>query len=176
MAETILLGPDDGALQLHTTRTGAAAKMGHDLVIAVRRWKGAVTLSEDGQSVTAVSGSAETASCEVIEGHGGVKPLSDGDRATIKSNIEKDVLLSEQHPEISFQSTAVEGMTIQGQLTLAGVTRPWELHCELVGDRVVGRGSVSQSAHGVKIYSAMMGALKVGDVVGVTVEVRNPRA
>ena len=176
MAETIVLGPNDGVLTLHTTRTGAAAKMGHDLVIAVRRWRATLTLTDDGSGLASVEATADSGSCEVIEGSGGVKPLSDGDKASIKKNIEADVLLVERHPQIGFRSSSVDGMTIRGELSLAGVTRPWELACELDGNRVRARGSIVQTEHGIKLYSAMMGALKVGDVVGVRIEVTNPRA
>jgi len=42
MADSFTLGPSDGSLRLHTTRTGAAAKMGHDLVLEVQRWSAQV--------------------------------------------------------------------------------------------------------------------------------------
>jgi hypothetical protein len=32
------LGPDSASLQVKTSREGIAAKVGHDLVIAVTRW------------------------------------------------------------------------------------------------------------------------------------------
>jgi len=45
-AGTYHLGPDDGTLSLHTRRTGAAAKAGHDLLIDVTAWEGTLTVGD----------------------------------------------------------------------------------------------------------------------------------
>lgn len=176
MADDIVVGPGEGTLRLHTTRTGAAAKMGHDLTIEVRRWSATLTPTDDNTGLLRVSATAEAASCEVVEGSGGAKALTDKDRRDIKASIDDKVLQSSRYPQITFLSDAVEGMTLSGRLSLAGVTRPWEIACELDGDRVRGRASIVQSDFGIKLYSALLGALKVGDVVGVSIDLKNPRA
>ncbi|GAC1338534.1 MAG: YceI family protein [Candidatus Dormibacteria bacterium] len=176
MADSITLGPSDGSLRLHTTRTGAAAKMGHDLVIEVQRWSAQVTATEDGTALASLTATAESASCAVVEGGGGVKPLSDKDKVDIKKNIDEKVLQVDRYPQITFVSTSVEGSTISGQLSLAGTTRPWQLTVEAEGNRVRGTGSIVQTDFGIKPFAALMGTLKVGDVVGVSIDVSNPRA
>lgn len=176
MADPITLGPSDGTLHLHTTRTGAAAKMGHDLVIAVQRWSATLTPADDGSGLASLTASAEAASCEVVDGHGGAKSLSDKDKRDIKKSIDEKVLQASKHPQVTFTSSSVTGSTIKGELNLAGATHPWEISFDVDGDRVKGTGSIVQTEFGIKPYSFMMGALKVGDVVGVSIDVKNPRA
>ena len=67
------------------------------------------------------------------EGKGGMQSLGDDDKANIHQTIDDDVLKGRA---ITFRSTAVTGadgtLTVQGELTLAGKTRP------LAFDLVVG--------------------------------------
>ena len=51
-AGTHELGPHNATLSVHTKRKGAAAKAGHDLVIHVTSWEGALALGEDPESTT----------------------------------------------------------------------------------------------------------------------------
>ena len=59
------LGPQDGELIVHTGKGGAAAKAGHELTIAVTRWKG--TLDHGAMTLT-----ADPRSLRVLEGTGGM--------------------------------------------------------------------------------------------------------
>lgn len=163
---TYRLGPDMGRLLLRTSREGIGRRAGHDLILDVTRWSGeAVVAGEDGSSVTA---EAEIDSIEVREGTGGVKPLSDANRAEIKS-LMLEKLRAGEHPKIIFRSTAVAGtpaaFTIKGDLTVGGRSGPVELRCESDGDRVRGTCVISQSRYGIKPHTAFFGALKVADEV-----------
>ena len=108
------VGPESGSLLVKTFREGMAAKVGHDLVLEVTRWEAAV---EEG----AIELTADPRSLEVREAVGGVKPLTDGDRAEIVENIDAKVLRGRP---IAFRSRAVraEGrrLVAEGELTLAG--------------------------------------------------------
>src|SRR5689334_4628058 len=112
------LGPVDGTLQIKTYREGVAAKVGHDLVIEVRSWE--ATLDDD-----AVTLHADSTSLRVLSGERGVKPLTDRDRDEILKNIDGKIL---KRQPIDFRSTAVrqegDGLAVDGDLTLAGTTRP----------------------------------------------------
>jgi hypothetical protein len=70
-AGTYRLGPDDGTLSIHTGRTGAAAKAGHDLVIEVTAWEGTLRVGED-PADTRVELEADATSLHVREGSGGM--------------------------------------------------------------------------------------------------------
>jgi polyisoprenoid-binding protein YceI len=64
-------------------------------------------------------------------------------------------------------------LVVEGDLTLAGQTRP--MTAELViGDdgHVTGTIALTQSAWGIKPYRGMLGALKVRDEVEVVIDAR----
>jgi polyisoprenoid-binding protein YceI len=169
------VGADDGTLQVRTYREGLAQKVGHDLIIDVERWDASAEVREDG-TLAAVQLTADPQSLQVREGLHGVKPLTDKDRADIRKTIDQKILGGQP---IAFRSTAVEpgtgGLTVHGELELAGTTRPasFELSAAAEG-RVRGTLPVTQSEWGIKPYRGMMGALKVRDTVEVVLDVPLP--
>jgi polyisoprenoid-binding protein YceI len=168
------LGPESGRLLVHTTRTGLGARAGHDLTIEVTRWHGRATVDPATPANSSVTVEVDADSFEVREGTGGVKPLSDGDRAEIHKTL-KEVLNAGQHPTITFRSTQVEGsagsFTLDGELTIMGVTRPVTVQGRVADGRVVGGAIVVQSQWGIRPYSAFFGALKLSDEVKVDFDV-----
>lgn len=168
-AGTHTFGPDNSQLLVRTAREGAAAKLGHDLVIEVTGWQGTLEIGDDG-SVTSAELTVDPNSLQVREGTGGAKALSEKDKGEIKSQIEKKVL---QGKPISFRSTDVKGSSIRGDLDLNGTTRPvtFLINFDDAG-RPSASASVTQSDWGIKPYSAMMGALKVRDTVDVEFSAR----
>ena len=46
---TYTLGPENGTLSVHTGRSGAAAKAGHDLLIEVDAWGATVEIGADAE-------------------------------------------------------------------------------------------------------------------------------
>jgi len=171
---THTLGPDSGRLEVRTYREGLAQKVGHDLVLECTRWRATLEVSPDGQP-SSVSFEADPRSLEVREGLHGLKPLSDSDRRDIKDNIERKVLGTKA---ISFQSNAIDsvgGMTVRGELEIAGARRPASFELVLGEDgRLSGTCPVVQSEFGIKPYRGFMGALKVRDEVEVVLDVQLP--
>jgi polyisoprenoid-binding protein YceI len=172
---TFRLGPENGSLQVKTYREGAAAKVGHDLVIDVARWEATVALADD-PAGSSIQLTADPRSLQVREGVGGVKPLSDKDRGEIAKTIDAKVLGGSP---ISFASRSVRGgdgggpLVVEGDLTLAGRTAPVTAELALGGDgRVTGTIPVTQTAWGIKPYRGLMGALKVRDDVEVVVDAK----
>ena len=178
--DSLTIGPATGTLTLHTGVEGKAAKMGHALTIGLSDWAAEVTLEQG--APTSVTLRAGLASFEVQRGEGGVKPLSDKDKRTIRDSA-LDSLSADKHPDVTFASTAVQprdgGWSVDGQLTVAGVARPARIDVDLAdaGDLVSLSALVPvvQTEHGVKPYSAMMGALKLRDRVDVRVAATVPR-
>ena len=169
------VGPDTGALRVHTYREGMAQKVGHDLIIDVGQWQANIEVDEGG-SPKAIALEADPRSLQVREGHHGVKPLTDKDRTEIRSNIDEKVL---RRQPIAFSSSAAEladgRLTVRGDLTIAGSTRPSSFELDVADDgRISGRLSVTQSDWGIKPYRAFMGALKVRDTVEVALDVTLP--
>ena len=178
---TYAIGPATGALTVHTGRGGFGAVAGHDLVIEVTRWEGTVRVDADRVGASVVEVVIQATSLEVREGKGGAVPLLAANKSEIAKTI-KEVLRTEEHPEIRFRSAAVVrtagGFSVGGQLTICGVTRPAELAVAAALDAGRPRATVTttvvQSEFGIKPHSAMFGALKVLDPVEIRAEVQLP--
>ena len=115
------LGPDNASLVVKTYREGMASKVGHDLVFEVDRLDG----DARGRRRALARAARRPAVAARARGLHGLKPLSDKDRDEILRNIEQKVL---GRDEIAFRSRHVasdgDRLTIDGDLTLAGTTRP----------------------------------------------------
>jgi hypothetical protein len=163
------LGPEDGSLVVKTYREGVAAKVGHDLVIDVTRWQ--ATLDGDRVELT-----ADPRSLRVREGVRGVKPLTDKDRDDILKNIDQKILHGQP---IAFSGTARDeggALAVEGELTMAGSSRPVRARLDAAGGRAGGTIALTQSEWGIKPYRGLMGALKVRDDLEVVLDVRLPAA
>lgn len=170
-SQTVTLGPEDGSIVVRTYREGAAAKAGHDLVIDVTGWQATVDLPAGSMTLD-----VDPRSLIVREGVGGVKPLSEQDKARIRAAIDGDVLGG---APISFRSAEVHanGGTIEvaGELTLAGATRPVHASLTPAADgTITATIPVTQTTWGITPRSAMMGQLRVRDAVEVHIEARLP--
>jgi polyisoprenoid-binding protein YceI len=165
-------GPENASLRIRTGRTGGAAKAGHDLLIEVESWQ--ATLDRDAQPALTLT--ADSRSLRVLEGTGGVKSLTEKDKGEIKKTIDKDVL---KGCEIEFRSSEVaegagSGLRVRGELSLGGQRAPVEFDLVSGDDgRITGSATVTQSAHGIKPYSALFGALKVADDVRIEIEAKS---
>jgi len=157
------IGPSNGSLKVKTGREGAAAKMGHDLVIGVNTWEATI----EGGDSPSIKLTADPGSLDVIEGSGGAKPLSDKDKTDIKKSIGGKVLGSSQ---ISFTSNEVSDGSASGDLSIAGKSSSVSVPLNVSGDTISGSLTLSQKDFGIKQFSAMMGALKVKDQVTVEFE------
>ncbi|HEY8481090.1 MAG TPA: YceI family protein [Spirillospora sp.] len=166
------LGPDDGRLLVRTGRSGLGRRAGHDLTIEATRWTATAEVREP-LDASSVEVSVDVDGLEVREGTGGVKPLTDGDRAEIKKNL-LAVLDARRHPRITFTSTRISDDEIEGDLTIMGRVKPVRVRAVLDGDRVRGGATVTQSRWGIKPYSAFFGALRLADDVEVEFDVGLP--
>jgi polyisoprenoid-binding protein YceI len=168
------LGPKSGRLLVNTTRTGLGAKAGHDLTIEVTRWHGHARVDTAVPANSSVTIQVDAESFQVRQGTGGVKPLTDADRAEISKTL-KQVLHTAQHPTITFRSRRVDGsagsFTLDGELTIMGITRPVTIQGGVTDGRVAGGASVVQSRWGIRPYSAFFGALRLRDEVKVDFDV-----
>ncbi|UQA90745.1 YceI family protein [Streptomyces halobius] len=174
---TYRLGPSAGRLLIKTGRAGLGRRAGHDLTIEATRWSGeaVVDVGDPGRSSVLVT--VETGSLEVREGTGGLKALTDADRAEIKRTLaDKALLQSAEHPSITFRSTRITGtpqsFEITGELTIKGRTHPVTVHgTGNEAGQLRGWATVTQSTWGIKPYTAFLGALRLADDVRVEFEV-----
>lgn len=175
---TYNFSPSEGHLHLRVYKDGKAKAMGHDLVLEVTDWSAEVVVDDDPAKST-LTATAKTASIEVKEGTGGMKSLSDKDKTDIKKNIHEKVLKTSQNGEISFRSTSVQAagdnrFSVAGDLTIVGSTKPATLDVTIDGSKAKATVTIKQTDFGIKIFSAMMGALKVKDAVEIEAEVSLP--
>jgi len=165
------LGPGNATLAVRTRRGGAAAKAGHDLDMLVTAWEGTLEVGDDG-AATGAGLTADATSLRVQRGTGGMQALGEEDKANIHQTIDDEVL---KRRDIVFRSTRVEsageGLRVEGELTLAGTTKPLSFDLAVTADGVLRAGvTVTQTSFGMKPYSALWGALKVLDEVEVVLD------
>lgn len=178
-AQTIELGPTTGSITLHTTRAGIGAKVGHDLTIAVTEWSGTLQVNLlDPESSTAEL-RVVVDSLVVLSGDGGLKALTDSDKADIRETIRKKVLHTDRHPVISFASTKLTGTpadhVLTGDLSIGGVTRSVSVAGGMTSDGItIGECRLNQSDFGIKPFSAMLGALRLADEVIIRYDLALP--
>jgi polyisoprenoid-binding protein YceI len=175
------LGAADGSLLIRTGREGAAALMGHDLTLVASRWTATVAVDVEDPSRSRVTATVDAASLVVLEASGGAVGLTDSQRAEIESNVRTQVLQSDRYPRIAFRSTSVDRdgrhTSVTGRLTIRRRTRPVTLTLRVArsrAPRIVATTSIVQTAFGIAPYSALLGALRVKDVVELTIDVRPP--
>ena len=166
-------GPHNATLLVHTRRTGAAAKAGHDLTIGVTSWSGTLDTDDD-SGQTRIALSADGGSLRVLEGRGGIQALGEADKASIQQSIDDDVL---KRSTIEFRSSTVETsadgsrLRVQGELKLLGNRAPIEFELTAGQDRrLTGGATVTQSDWGIKPFTILFGTLKVVDEVEVTID------
>jgi hypothetical protein len=165
-------GPGNARLTIRTGRSGAAAKAGHDLLIEVTSW--AATLDFDADPALTLE--ADSRSLRVLQGTGGAKPLSDGDKANIAKTIDGEVL---KGCGIAFRSTGLDrspdgrSWRVRGELELGRTARRAEFDLAVDAEnRLTGTATVKQTDFGIKPYRALLGALRVADDVRVEIDAK----
>ena len=160
-----------GSLLVRTGVEGAAARVGHRLVLAVEQWSVAVELA-DGEPI-AVTVRADLTTLKVRSGSGGVTPLTPVDKQVILRNAAKTLDVS-RYPEVVFDGEVLPGYLVSGELTIHGRTQPLQAQIAIADGRASAAIPVLQSDFGVKPYSLMLGQLKVADEVIVEIDAEIP--
>lgn len=179
-ARVVRLGPRHGTLSLLTGRDGLASRAGHDLTLQVDRWQCELRLHDRAGASPIVRGvdvTAEPSSLRVIGGTGGIKPLTDKDRATIRRNALDS--LNARSP-ISFNAGNLDlpvdagSASVSGAMTVSSQTCPISVTVTSIrgatGLAVVAKADVVQSQFGIAPYVGLFGALRVRDRVEVVLE------
>lgn len=113
------------------------------------------------------------------------KSLKSTKNSDIMDTRTYSTLKADKYPNISYvfvkvmnvqRSGAETIMTVNGNLTIAGVTKPTDLVLRIKslpnGDlEVKGSRKILMSNHGVKPPSFMLGAMKVGDEINITYDI-----
>jgi polyisoprenoid-binding protein YceI len=181
---TFTLSNENASLKIRTSREGLGARAGHDLVIHVTHWE---AIAESDGAPPDVSAEVDPNSLQIVEGTGGVKPLTDGDRSDIKGDLQKKVLETDRYPRIVFRGRHWQVLSedathtvakLSGDLELHGQRAPLELEVDLKrvngAIQVKATTAVVQSRWGIKPFTAFLGALKVADPIQIEVEATVP--
>jgi polyisoprenoid-binding protein YceI len=167
------IDPSDGELLIRTGVSGRAARMGHRLTIAMKRWQ--ATVGWAGAQPVSAELTVEVDSFEVLRGEGGVKGLSGPEKALVKSNALRSLNAS-RYPEIRFTADAIDntddGYRLTGKLHIRGKSREHviDLCTKDLGEawQMSAESSVRQTEYGVKPYSLLMGSVQVAEEVSVS--------
>jgi polyisoprenoid-binding protein YceI len=166
------IGPDTGRLVLRTGRQGVASRAGHDLTITFGTWSGELDVPADRSRAT-VQARVRLASIEIVQGTGGVAPLTGIDKRQITKTALR-LLDADAHPEATFESTSVaadgDTGTLHGNLTVRGVAVPVSLAVSSTSDGWHAETTVLQSSFGIEPYRAFFGALRLADEVHIEVD------
>jgi hypothetical protein len=160
----------DASITLYTFKEGLLSKLAHDLRLSVTRF-------EIRARGTEISARFEPRSLRV---DGVVKDgkllrnePSESDKQKIQSNMLDDVLRANDYNEIKFVGRTPSReppFTIDGELTLCGVTKPIGTVLMLRGERLTGELEIVPSHWGIKPYRALGGTLKVQDRIRVAIQ------
>jgi polyisoprenoid-binding protein YceI len=179
MSNELALGPKYGTLSVHTGREGIVSKAGHDLTLHVEDWAAVVTYSSD-RGFEHLRLVAQVNSLKVERGDGGLKPLSDKDKATILKEALK-TLHADRYPEVSYETVNVTahngGFGLAGLVSIAGHQQSLDATVETAtttSTRITAQASIIQSEFGVKPYTGMLGALRVRDRVDINLDLDVP--
>lgn len=164
---TYNLGPSNGKVWIKTGVEGPGARMAHSLTIEATKWNGTAVVGED-PSQSSLEVSVDVEGFEVRDGKGGVKPLSDNDRAEIKKSIMNKILGPGQ---ITFKSNSISGGNVQGTVTVKGQSAPITVNVSESGGKVTANATVVQTAVGIKPFKGPLGAFRLTDAVEVEAEV-----
>jgi polyisoprenoid-binding protein YceI len=166
------------AVTVQAFASGMLSAFGHNPKIAIRDLKGEIQCDPAHIEASTMHLVVRADSLSVMDS------MSDKDRREIENDMRANVLETPQYPEIVFDvaNVSVEkldglqaNVTLNGQLSLHGVTRTQKLPATLVvGEemlRAFGEFSLRQSNYGIKPVSAVGGALKVKDEVKFTFDI-----
>ncbi|HEY7634636.1 MAG TPA: YceI family protein [Gemmatimonadales bacterium] len=163
-------------LSVRTFAGGALSVFGHDPTFVTRDVRGELTLVPD-ELTSASMRLVVNAESLTLSGE-----VNDADRREIERRTRQEVLDTASHPEIIYEcpagSVTAHGptqLTLQGDLTLHGVTRPQPVSARLflTGDtvRAQGEATLRQTDYGIRLVTAVGGMLRVKDELQLSFDI-----
>lgn len=164
----------DARCLIYTYKEGLLSAIAHDLELEVGRF----TIEID-ESTRAIQATFAADSIKVNHPMKGGRPnpslLGPAYYPRIEANMRTDVLEVARYKTIRFESTRVDvngdEVTIEGALELHGNTKTVALTGKKRGDAWEAEVELHQPDFGIRVYSAMMGTLKIKPTVTVRLRV-----
>jgi polyisoprenoid-binding protein YceI len=149
---------------------GLLSAFGHNPTIAIRDFVGEAQVNPDNIETSSLKFTVKAESLEVKDN------VSDKDRREMERSMREEILETSSYPEIVFECSKIsatkagEGqysVTLNGDLTLHGVTRPHNVPARVAVTedslRAFGNFMLLQTDYDLKLASAAGGGLKVKD-------------
>ena len=160
------LDPSSAEVLVFTFKEGLLSAVAHDLKLRPTKFG----LDVDGDSVKAEFDAASLkVVCAMKDGQENPSGLPGFAHAEIEKNLVNDVLESKKHPQIRFETTSITDTQVKGRLTLHGQTREVVGARKDAGGKRVAEFRLDQRDFGIKVYSAMLGTLKIKPEIVVRV-------
>lgn len=150
--------------------TGPLSMFAHSPTFAVHRYTGEVMLVPDTLESASVKVVVDASSLAVLD------ELRESDRREIEHRAKEEVLEVAKFPQITFESTKVSGqpvgetrysVSVTGRLTLHGVTNEITIPAQVsIAEpmlRASGTFPIVQTRFGIRLVTAMGGAIRVKD-------------
>lgn len=163
-----VIDPRISSFKVRAFASGVLSAFGHNPNIAIRDFAGEVQWN--GTDSATLHFGAKAASLVVTDS------ISDKDRREIERQMQDEVLESKRYPEIVYEGSSItttgssDGQfmaALNGNLTLHGATNPQTISAQvsISGDilRAYGDFALRQTDYGIRLVSALGGALKVKD-------------
>ncbi len=157
------------------TQEGMLRKVHPTHLVGVKNFSGRIQLPND-ESKAVVELDADTKSFANID-----SDMKDFERSGFHKVLHGEVLISNQYPTIKFRSVSVTSIqksanirsfTLNGDLTLRGVTRrvAFPVKVTLNGNqlRATGEETIKQTDFGITPYAGGLGTIKIGDQLKVS--------
>ncbi len=185
-----VLDPSRSSVRIFVYRGGPLAEMGHNHVVAVREFRGAVFLPGELTNARfdlvfpldalAVDRAEDRAG---VAGAFGSAPDEEAIRGTRANMLGSDVLEADRYPRAALHSTSLEGdlpvITLNLRVRLHGETNEYTVPVwiERTGERLVAEGQfrLRQSRFGIEPFSAAGGALQVRDALSIRFRLEGER-
>lgn len=152
-----------------TFKEGLLSAVAHDLKLQLTRF----TLDHEGERYVA---EFEAGSIRVLtamkDGRDDPGTLSGSAKVDIEKNTLGDVLDVRKHPTARFESVRVTDASMEGRLTLHGVTKTLTGSLQKAAGVTTAEFRFDQRDFGIKPFSAMLGTLKIKPEVLVRVSLR----
>lgn len=156
---------------------GLLSVLAHSPTFAVRSFAGEIRLEDSAQSLT-LDLTIEAGSLELVD------RASASDRREIERRMRDEVLEIGTYPEIACRAAAASAretgpgryqLSLKGDLTLHGVTRPRPMEAELIvfadGLRLGGRDTLRMSTHGIRPVTAVGGTINLKDELAIIFDI-----
>ncbi|MFZ5893148.1 MAG: YceI family protein [Myxococcota bacterium] len=165
-----------GSLHVFTFKEGVLSAVAHDLRIRLERF----TVTLDGEVVRAdFDLNALVVEGPMVDGTLRANDYDAAKRADVQNAMHSDVLRTKKYPKASFVGMAApraDGFAVSGELELAGRKAPLAFDVSLQNGTYTAAFEFTPSRWGIAQYKALLGAIRLKDIVRVELTVNEAPA